>query len=239
MKGKWLVLLEGKESYLRNLTDLLRSPECSVIKEEGSYYLSSSRFDLITDEVQVCACATELLTRINAAAMVYFGDVKPFTLDVIVRVDEDGKRNRECLLSATWTIEDFGFDIQWDGSEDFSQHPSYLETWIKIAGAEPDDKIKKVFRILTERKDWVNLYKVYEVVQEDVGKRITEDGWATKKKTECFSRTAQSPGAIGDDARHGVEKSEPPKNPMSLLEAQRLIIVIVRKWLEWKSKEQK
>lgn len=238
MKQKWLVLLEGKESHLESLTDLLRSPEWSVLKEEGSYYLSYSRFDLLTDEVQMCACATELLNLINGAAMFYFEDFKPFTLDVLVRVDEDGKRHRECLLSATWTIEGFGFDIEWDESEDFYQHPSDLEAWITIA--EQDEKVKKVFRIWTKcEHDWVNLYKVYEVIQDDVGRRIIEDGWATKKKTECFSRTAQSPGAIGDDARHGVEKSEPPKNPMSLLEAQRLIIVIVRKWLEWKSKEQK
>ncbi|MBD1832369.1 hypothetical protein H6F61_06600 [Cyanobacteria bacterium FACHB-472] len=236
---KWLVLLEGKESHLTSLTQLLRSPERSVIKEEGSYYLSSSRFDLLTDDVEIYACATELLKLINGVAMLSLGDFKPFTLDVIVRFDEDGKRHPEVLLSAIWTIEGFGFDIEWDESEDFYQHPSDLEAWITIA--EQDEKVKKVFRILTEREhDWVNLYKVYEVVQDDVGSRITEDGWATKKKTECFTRTAQSPGAIGDDARHGVEKSsQPPKNPMSLVEAQRLIILIVRKWLEWKCKEPK
>ncbi|MBD1907234.1 hypothetical protein NDI37_08275 [Funiculus sociatus GB2-A5] len=236
---KWLVLLEGKESHLRSLTQLLRSPEWSVIKEEGSYYLSSSRFDLLTDDIEMYACATELLTLINGVAMFYFGDFKPFTLDVIVRVDENGKRHPEVLLSAIWTIEGFGFDIEGDESEDFYQHPSDLETWATIA--DQDEKVKKVFRIWTKREhDWVNLYKIYEVVQDDVGSRITEDGWATKKKTECFTRTAQSPDAIGDDARHGVEKSsQPPKSPMSLLEAQRLIIVIVRKWLGWKSKEQK
>ena len=91
-------------------------------------------------------------------------------------------------------------------------------------------------------RNWINLYKIYEIVDKDAGKikkihRIEQ--WITKKKISDFKQTANSKRAIGDDARHGVDDNDPPKEPMSLSEAKALIMTLLQKWLQWKCEQQK
>lgn len=45
--------------------------------------------------------------------------------------------------------------------------------------------------------------------------------------------------ADGDDARHGFDRNDPPKGPMSLSEAKALIMTLLQKWLQWKCEQQK
>jgi hypothetical protein len=49
-----------------------------------------------------------------------------------------------------------------------------------------------------------------------------------------FTRTANSVAAAGDKARHGMERYDPPRQPMSLAHACELVDRIMRTWLEWK-----
>ncbi len=72
---------------------------------------------------------------------------------------------------------------------------------------------------------------------EDAGKKQIEQ-W-TKDKISQFTHTANSQSALGDDARHGVDRNDPPKEPMSLSEADALIRNLLQKWLQWKCEEQK
>lgn len=44
---------------------------------------------------------------------------------------------------------------------------------------------------------------------------------------------------MGDDARHGVDQNDPPKESMSLSEADALIMNLLQKWLKWKCELQK
>ncbi|MBD1811084.1 hypothetical protein NDA07_18880 [Microcoleus vaginatus DQ-U2] len=61
----------------------------------------------------------------------------------------------------------------------------------------------------------------------------------TKDKISQFTHTANSQSAIGDDARHGVERNDPPKEPMPKSEAVALIRNLLKQWLEWKCEQQK
>jgi hypothetical protein len=104
--------------------------------------------------------------------------------------------------------------------------------------AEEDEIVKNVFRLITEfEPNWINLYKVYEIVKKDAGKKKIEE-W-TKNKISQFTHTANSQSAIGDDARHGVDRNDPPKEPMSISEAEALIRNLLQKWLQWKCEQQK
>ena len=75
---------------------------------------------------------------------------------------------------------------------------------------------------------------MFEIVQSDVGGKIIKAGWATKAEVERFTHTADSAVAVGDDARHGHEKFQPPKKPMSLADAKDLITRILKSWLDSK-----
>ncbi|MEP6514745.1 hypothetical protein [Microcoleus vaginatus] len=236
---KWLVLLEDVEkSDFDNLSNLLRSSdEFSVITENSKYYLTSSRWESLTNVSDVYWEATKPLRDISAVARIKFTDFPLLKPDMIYEVDEEGKRHGRRALSATINVgSSCSVSIQLEGGQDIIPILEF-DSWMKLA--EEDEIVKNVFRQITDfEHNWINLYKVYEIVHKDAGKKKIEQ-WITKDKISQFTHTANSQSAIGDDARHGVDKHAPPKEPMSLYEADALIMTLLQKWLEWKCEQQK
>jgi len=239
---KWLVLLDVKKSDFDNLSNLLRSSdEFSVITENSKYYLTSSRWESLTNVSDVYWEATKPLQDISAVARIQFTDFPLLKPDMIYEVDEEGKRHGRSALSATINVgSSCSVSIQLEGGQDIIRNLEF-ESWMKLA--EEDEIVKNVFRQITDfEHNWINLYKVYEIVEKNAGKikkihRIEQ--WINKDKIRDFKHTANSQSAIGDDARHGVDRNDPPKEPMSLSEAQALIRNLVKQWLQWKCEQQK
>ena len=223
---KWLVLLDVKKSDFDNLSNLLRSSdEFSLITENSEYYLTSSRWESLTNLSAVHWEATKPLQDISAVAMIHFTGFPLLKPDIICEVDEEGKRHRRFALSATIRVDSSSFSIQLEGGQDIIRNLEF-ESWMKLA--EEDEIVKNVFRQITEfEHNWINLYKVYEIVNKDAGKKKIQQ-W-TKDKIGDFKRTANSQSAIGDDARHGVDRNDPPKEPMSQSEAEALIRNLLQK----------
>jgi hypothetical protein len=74
-----------------------------------------------------------------------------------------------------------------------------------------------------EALGWVTLYKIFEIIQHDVGK-IHSKGWGPSKgDVELFTRSAQSD-------RHGVQRYDPPPDPMSLPQAQGFVRILINNW---------
>jgi len=99
-----------------------------------------------------------------------------------------------------------------------------------ITTALHDENVATVLRLLGDHpKDWVNLYRIFEVVEDDAGgiRKIAKKGWATKKAIKRFKHTANFV------ARHGT-KINPPKNPMTPSEAESLIKTIINSWVQSK-----
>jgi len=109
-----------------------------------------------------------------------------------------------------------------------------MAAWVDLAAH--DDRVDKALRLLIEPQFsyWVILYNIWGVIQSDVGGRITKDDWASGKQIDRFTRTANSVAVLGDAARKGFERDEPPPDPMSLEEAQALIHRVLRHWLNSK-----
>jgi len=239
---KWLVLLEDVEkSDFDNLSNLLRSSdEFSLITDNSKYYLTSSRWESLTNHSAVYWEATKPLRDISAVARIKFTDFPLLKPDIICEVDEEGKLHRRVALSATISVDSSSFSIQLEGGQDIIPILEF-ESWMKLA--EEDEIVKNVFRQITEfEPNWINLYKLYEIVNKDAGKKNKIDRieqWITKKKISQFKHTANSQSAIGDDARHGVDLNDPPKEPMSLSEADALIRNLLKQWLQWKCEQQK
>jgi len=164
----------------------------------------------------------------------------PIRIGSVYRVREDGSRDFY-VAPAPFRVEARVFAptvviTHPDGaSEEF--HPADpVRVWVRIA--QNDKSVAAVFVILANMDpNWSDLYKVLEIVREDVGglDAVASAGWATKSSMNLFTRTANSVGAIGLDARHGVETTQPPSNPMNFSEARSLIKTIVHGWLRFKS----
>ncbi|MEG4293205.1 hypothetical protein Q5692_15445 [Microcoleus sp. C2C3] len=235
-------VLAVRKSDVDNLSNLLRSSdEFSLITENRKYYLTSSRWESLTNTSDVLSEATKLLEYISAVAMIYFPGFPRLESDKICEVDEKGKRHNrvELLVKILRGLD--SFSIQLEGGQDIIPILEF-DSWRKLA--KEDEIVKDVFRQFREfEHTWINLYKIYEIVEKNAGKinkkidRIEE--WITKKKISQFTQTANSRRAIGDDARHGVHDKHPPKEPMSLSEAQALIRNLLKQWLQWKCEQQK
>ena len=78
---------------------------------------------------------------------------------------------------------------------------------------------------------WHDLYHVFEVIEADVGGAMFTKSWVTNAAVDRFTWTANSRHAIGGEARHGHNRFQPPKNPLSLKVAHDLVLGLVRHWL--------
>jgi hypothetical protein len=83
---------------------------------------------------------------------------------------------------------------------------------------------------------WVGLYRIHEVVEHDVGGReaLIKLGRVSKQQLKRFTHSSNSVAAAGDQARHGKEITQPPKNPMSLEEAKAFVMGLLTAWFNSK-----
>jgi hypothetical protein len=101
------------------------------------------------------------------------------------------------------------------------------------AVAQRDPNVWRALRLFGLSTEPVNLFRVYEVIREDLGGQaeIVQRGWATNKQISRFTNSLDNRAAMGDKARHAVSKTQPPKKPMSLPEAQAFVTGLLEKWL--------
>jgi len=102
-----------------------------------------------------------------------------------------------------------------------------LEIYSKI---NKDNLLSKIMILLFDKgTDWVNLYRIIDCFE---GKELISNKWVTENDLKLLKHTANSPGAIGNEARHGAGYNEPPKKPMSLRIAQEIVKKIIFYYIE-------
>jgi hypothetical protein len=168
-----------------------------------------------------------------------FPPEKSVNLSIITRVRPDGGRDIFVAVSDMIHVRaTVGLEVtRSDGTTEVANPAGSVPGWVRLGLADP--KVAKALRLLgTEEHDWVSLYRLYEVIEDDVGSldNIVRYGWATKASIRRFKHTANSPGAVGDASRHGKESTTSPPDPMDLGEARALIEVILHNWLRSKMK---
>lgn len=227
--AEWLVQLTGEEFELETVTRLFNLPELCIKKEGRDYFLQSEDFRPLSDAHDVYKCAQKMLPFINGAARLHAVCFRQIGIDVIVQLNEDGTRSSKGFLTATIEVRS---SVELNTRTSPTQ-PTNVEEWVGLTNT--DQKAAKALRLLgTREQSWAELYKLYEIVYSDVGNKVFENSWATRNKIRLFTHTANSAGAVGDDARHAKEDSAPPPSPMALLEAQTLIRRLVMRWLRSK-----
>ncbi len=94
--------------------------------------------------------------------------------------------------------------------------------------------VKHALEILAslEDGDWGGLFKLIELLQSD---RAPLAKWELKARLDRISRQANSPTAVGLNARHAIERSAPPSSSLSFGEAVSDVRDAVTRWIESKS----
>jgi len=227
--GYWQVGLKGKESHLRRISNQWTSTENSISKVNEVWYLKSMQFDKLTSATDVQNSATSILDKLNDVFF-FLHNLGPIKIDNIVKVDNNGTLHNYLLLNSDISLGNYKITL----SPSVSLHtetPKILNpvsTLYNIAIAnKPVSDALHFYR----KNNWVNLFKVYEIIKDDIGdiKKKNYDG-ISNKEISRFTGTAQSRSALGDDARHAAKRYF-MKNPMELDEAKKLIKNIIDKWL--------
>ena len=229
---EWYVRILGNNSDLQELSKSLNSPELCIFQEGQEFILKSINFNQLKSTADVRKKAEEILSLLNGTAKLALGTQQPLTVDDIVKINDDGKKETFDFLSDTVYVgsSTSTSDKTSDGNVQEIHPADPIPVWIKTAQINKNAAI--IFRLLgLSGLNWINLYNIYEIIKSDVGgkDKIADNGWATKGQIDLFKQTAQL-------YRHGKLKNYvPPKKPMTLSEAESLIKRILRNWLRAKS----
>lgn len=236
------IRLKNPEGEADALARALRKTHVKVGKEDGQIVLFSD--DLVRNELEatnyplireIWRRVHELIAIINGAGVVEGGTINRLDLVYVDYVTPDGRcepmpnvADSDIVLPALRT------------------NPPDRAPFIALALI--DGTVAKALRLFSQGSDWVNLYRIYEIIWEDMPKgRIHAAGWATNKEIDTFTRSANDPAITGDLARHGKiskgkkktpRKTKPhksaPQSAMSLAMARHLIKRLLRAWLSHK-----
>jgi hypothetical protein len=236
----WVVQLAGDTCDLAALAQSLTGSDINISHDGQDYVLMSDQFADSDEAGMVRQKAEGLVAVLNGASRLALDAVQSIRVGAVYRRREDGRR--DIFMFAEPAVIRFRASAPTvrlthaDGTvEEF--HPADpVRHWAGFALR--NDAIANVFRILAGGTlDWVNLYRILEIVDSDVGglDAIDANGWATRASMRLFKHTANSPGALGLDARHGAEATQPPKLPMIISEARALVNSILHAWLRSKA----
>ena len=247
-RPRWHVRLKGEAFDLEDLGELVASPDLRVIKEGADFFLESVTFERLGGSVAVLEEAQRILPWLNGAAKLKRHGFRDVDADGhLIEFSAGGGQKKELVLGGSITprgrvthvvVEPATLDLRIriptppivvDG-QPMSPEPGTLETdrWLELAARDPD--VAEALATFGSRPhDWVSLYRVFEIIERRAD--IVGSGWASRKETERFTRTANHPDAAGPDARHARSSVQPPPRPMTPEEGIELIRRILAGWL--------
>lgn len=225
----WSVMLKGEDFDLHDLSTQFRSPELRITKESDGWFLHASEFDDARDYHEVRDLAHELINRINGVAKLTRSNFR--TVKFAGSADYRDGEKHHIYVSAHAEGRSYA-TASLSTSNDEPVPPTISESRMTICAA--DARIARAFRLFGYEHTWDTLYKVYEVMEEEFGIKEIRSRWPNGHRLKTFTSTANNRQAVGDAARHGHEKQDPPKNPMQVEEATSLIKGWLEHWLELK-----
>ncbi|WP_273082296.1 hypothetical protein [Stenotrophomonas nitritireducens] len=235
---RWEVQIAGSKTDLDDLCAVFTSDALRLESRSDGYFLSSTQLESIDSPREVEARASELASLLSGASRLSLGSRTSLKTSGCISTDAFGKRTHHMFLSDTIYLSARAtMEVQHtDGAVTRFLPASPAPAW--VTAALSDSAVAKAIRLFgAGAEPWVDLYRILEVIMQDVGgiESIASRGWVTKSKIELFKRTANSVTATGDESRHGAERTIPPKDPMMLSEAKSIISILLHSWLQEKA----
>lgn len=240
--GQWEVQLIGDRARLERLAPRFTSRELTIAENGGEFVLQSSRFEALTDSAEVSDAADRMATLLSGAAQVWLGSGRPISSGMVYRIRDDGRRDKFVQLSAVlYSVKPnalLGYTFEGeDGRRPADQPGDLVRGTMNLSlWHEP---VRRALRLRNVADiDWAGLYRVLEVIEEDLGKTVSATGWTTEDERERFRYSANSRAASGDAARHGRDGRPSHRlTPMSIRDGQEFVDEVLRRWIRKKLEE--
>lgn len=232
---KLIIQLSNPEEEVNSMREALRFTDISVAIEDEKIVLETEsvvKWELnLADNDLICKTwerVHEFLAIINGAACIESAALPRVYLAQLVYVDETGQRQHLPNIGRMYGV--------LPGLRSRPPDPSLF-----ISLGLEDLAAAKAMRLFSLEHDWVNLYRIFEVIEEDVkqpvkAKRgwVVKRGWATPDEYDAFTGSANNASVTGDHSRHGKINGGTPHKTMHLADARHMIQRILRYWLNSK-----
>lgn len=212
-----LILLDNPEKDLEKIRNALRNFECSLKVEEERIIINTSTLvgevDLEDDTAisEVWEDVKDFIDIINGSAIVEGFSMSPVSLHYVKYIAENGEVHFLPNIGNMYAM-----------LPGFRGSPPDISEFIPLALS--DKIVAKALRLCSRELDWVNLYRIFEVISEDMG-------GLTGKDIKIFKGSANNSKVTGDFSRHGKMNVGTPEETMRLADAQHLIKSKVREWV--------
>ena len=225
---RWQVELQGDPVDTELLRALFQEPDLHVLKEGDIWILEAKELENLATAQSVYSFAKRIVTRLNGAVRLRSTTYRNVEVGHVHERRGEGNRATHAVVEAA-TIRArttvFPVTIATDGN---IRHVESVESKFERL-ARTDSDVREALDLLANKPhDWVNLYKLFEIVDSRGGASLA----VSKTELRRFKHTANHQGAAGGDARHARMTTKPPTNPMSLFDAEQLIGALLEDWLE-------
>jgi hypothetical protein len=225
MKSKGKVKLIGQEIDLKKAADYFKTTQFSISKAEDEYFICSDKFNDIKSTNEISKIANSFLEKINGILKLKFQGFNTIALDSLFIFEDENGISKIAAMRATLSGRGDLTAIPNSTGDEVENHINQTEKLIN------DLIATEVFHFYSQPTSWINLYKIYEIIRDNIGdKRIIQI--LSKNELSRFTGTAQSRDKIGDDARHSSKKYSGHADPMTIEEANELIKKLIIKWAE-------
>jgi hypothetical protein len=246
---QWHVELTCKEpKLLAFLSSVFQEPSCTVIAREtdfytsnadsepelaeektSGYFLLSTDFESCTKVIEVLQRAENILPLLNGILKLkYVGYLTAVQLGGVYRLDIAGRMIKKPGLVVTLTR----YPKQKTLQSANTRPPTLVDLW---QVAWNNREVAEAMHHFANQRSWFNLYKVYEVIEHDIGKDTLVE-W-THDRIHDFIYSANNAHASGYNARHFSGKYPKPsakRTPMTLNDATYFIAALLSRWIQTK-----
>lgn len=219
-----------------------------VANDEGTFMLADALDEVFGDGGRLVEVAQEQLVQLNGWAALTDAGYRPVRLrnkfhrDREPRVDHivvsDEARARDSIavvMPASIEVRASAFGVATvQGGIPVQPPPSPGPRHL----ARHDQNVTDLLAVvgMAERLSWSHLYKVFEIVRDAVGggnDGLVRTGWTTKAELSTFTGSANNHSVSGiHESRHARQSGGPPKQTMTLDEAQAYIRNVALAWLD-------
>lgn len=236
MRSRWFIELQGHAIDLERMAAAFTNPPVTIVKEDEQYRLHDEFLAGCDSADSACSGLERTIMRVNAVARLWYGaDHDNVRRGRLGSVDESGAItwHDSGTVRARVRASSESRVVGADGGA-IPPPASPLPAWLQLAAR--DHNVDDALYFLQQPDpDWIELYKVYEVVRSESDSRVEDRGWASRQELSRFTRTANHQDAAGRVARHARMNAAAPPSPMSLKDARALIRRVLRAWIDAKT----
>ena len=173
MSRSGIEITSNDPALLSFLVKYPANPSWSVIEVEGKHFLLSPDFQGLSSPQEVWQAADNLLFVLNGIMKLKFKSTSLERGSTVAYFDENNE-----IISRTGT-RSIPMRVSLSAGESYyqdadAQQTSVIDIWQK---AQNNDAVLEALQHYSNQLNWFNLYKVYEVIEHDVGKKTRVANW--------------------------------------------------------------